>query len=228
MTSGEALAGLALATITAVVVWPRSTAPKLPPPRPGGGGLDPRPTELDSFGIPYGHGAADPLWPLPEDRRSRDERTPSGRYVWARGRVTTDFGDPRPYGDPSPTRHHVGEDLRAPQGAVVVATERGRVTSIDDAWYEGTGALLVAFDSGITANFGEVEPGSALAEGLAVGTVVERGQQIARIGRTEQLHFELYVGSVRRTWQWPWLGEAPAAALDPSQYLELASKTVPA
>lgn len=198
---------------------PDPVDPSEPTPPPT---IDPRPGELDAFGVPYARGIEAPLWPLRDDRRSA---TP--RAAWARGRVSADFGDPRPYGSSSPSRHHAGEDLRAPRGSVVVASERGRVTAIDDEWYAGTGALLVAFDSGITANFGEVEPGSPLELGLAVGTVVERGQEIARVGRTEMLHFELYSGDRRRTWQWPWLGAAPAELLDPTQYLDAAARTVP-
>jgi len=222
-------AGIVTIAGTAIVFTRKSSSSSKLPSKPGGGELDPRPGELDPFSIPYGRGASDPLWPLAEDTRSRNERTASGRYVWARGRVTADFGDPRPYGARNPTRHHVGEDLRAPRGAIVIAMERGRVSSIDDDWYEGTGALLVTLESsGNTINYGEVEPGSALDAGLAVGTVVERGQPIARIGRTDQLHVELYAGAVKRTWQWPWLGAVPDKVLDPTQYLELAATTVPA
>jgi murein DD-endopeptidase MepM/ murein hydrolase activator NlpD len=192
---------------------PKPKPTPTPTPDPGTGGVDVRPRELDDFGVPFARGSADPLWPL-ADASAR--------------RVTADFGDPRPYGAASPERHHAGEDLRAPAGTTIVATERGTVTAIDEAWYEGTGALLVYFDSGITANFGEVEPSSPLDLGLAVGTVVERGQPIARVGRTAQLHFELYNGRLKRTHQWPWLGEAPAELLDPTQYLELAAKSVPA
>ncbi len=221
------LALAATITVAAVAItWPRGKAsPKpgdVPKPSPKPGEIDPRPRELDDFGVTFARGASDPLWPLSEDRRS------AAVGSWARGRVTTDFGDPRPYGDPTPSRHHAGEDLRAPRGSTIVATERGVVTMIDDAWYEGTGALLVYFDSGITANFGEIEPGSALDAGLAVGTIVERGEAIARVGRTDMLHFELYNGRLKRTHQWPWLGAAPAELLDPTQYLQLAATTVPA
>lgn len=228
MNEGAAVA-LTLATITVVAVaWPRparARGPKREPttPTPGGGEIDPRPVELDAFGVPFARGASDPLWPLAEDTRSA---SPSSS--WARGRVSADFGDARPYGASSPSRHHAGEDLRAPRGSLIVATERGTVRAIDDDWYEGTGVLLVAFDSGITANFGEIEPSSPLDLGLAVGTVVERGQAIARVGATGMLHFELYSGAQRRTFQWPWTGAAPAELLDPTQYLQLAATTVPA
>lgn len=200
----------------------------------GGGGTTggdtppPASAELDGFGVPYAIGSSSPLWPLPDDRRSRTEKNAKGVFVWARGRVTADFGDPRPYGAAKPTRHHAGEDLRAPRGSIIRATERGHVTLIDEDWFEGTGALLIAFESGITANFGEVLPGSALAAGLAVGTVVDAGQVIARVGATAMLHFELYRGVDKRTHQWPWLGPVPAELLDPTRYLELAAKTVPA
>lgn len=222
-TFGE-LALLAFGVGGTVYIATRSTSRVKPPtPSPGTGGTDPRPSELDAFGVPYARGAADPLWPLADDRRS----APAGE--WARGKVSADFGDARPYGDPTPSRHHVGEDLRAPPGARIVATQRGIVTAIDDEWFEGTGALLVYFeDADVTANFGETDPTSPLDLGLAVGTVVERGQLIAAVGRTAQLHFELYRGRQRRTFQWPWGAPAPVEVLDPTQYLELAAKTVPA
>lgn len=227
-------AALAVATVgTAVVVIASTSSRKrpstTPTPSPGGGGLDPRPVELDAFGVPFGLASSDPLWPLADDTRSRSERRANGTFAWARGRVSADFGAARPYGASNPTRHHVGEDLRAPAGASIVATERGIVTAIDDAWYEGTGALLVYFEGAdVTANFGETDPTSPLDLGLAVGTVVERGQLIAAVGRTAQLHFELYRGRRRRTWQWPWLEAPPPEILDPTRYLELAARTVPA
>lgn len=231
-TFGE-LALLALGVGTTVYIATRPTGferpPRPPKPSPGTGGTDPRPSELDAFGVPYARAAADPLWPLSQDTRTRDERRADGSFAWARGKVSADFGDARPYGSSSPSRHHVGEDLRAPAGALIVATQRGIVTAIDDDWFEGTGALLVYFeDADITANFGETDPTSPLDLGLAVGTVVERGQAIAAVGRTAQLHFELYRGRQRRTFQWPWSAAPPAEVLDPTQYLELAAKTVPA
>lgn len=203
---------------------PSSPSPDPDPvPTPGGGEIDPRPRAVDSFDVPFARGASDPLWPLPQDSRSA---TPRGD--WARGRVTADFGDARPFGSTSPSRHHAGEDLRAPRGSIIIATERGTITAIDEEWYEGTGAMLIHLDSGITANFGEIEPGSPSDAGLAVGSTVERGQTIARVGRTNMLHFELYTGTLRRTHQWPWHGAAPAELLDPTEYLELAAATVPA
>jgi murein DD-endopeptidase MepM/ murein hydrolase activator NlpD len=198
-------------------------APTVPPtPTP----TDPTPPARDVFGVPFAAGAAAPLWPLPGDRRGHVGTT------WARGRVTTDFGDPRPFGATTPTRHHAGEDLRAPRYSELVATERGRIVSIDEDWYDAasgaaTGAVLVETDTGIVINYGEVEPGSTKARGLNVGSVVERGDVLALVGATNMVHLETYAPGTKRTWRWPWHGVPPVALLDPTRYLERAAKTVP-
>lgn len=200
-----------------------------PPTKPGDA---PPPTVetpgFDAFGVPYAGGALDPTWPIPADRRSA---TPA--KAWARGYVTTDFGDRRPFGSPSPTRHHAGEDLRAPRGSDLVATEGGVIVDIDESWYdsasgEHTGAVLLATDTGIVINYGEVEPHSTTSLGLNVGSRVERGQVLARVGATNMVHFETYEAGTKKTYRWPWHGPPPSQLRDPTKYLQRASKTVPA
>ncbi len=182
---------------------------------------DPTLPPLDAFGVPFAAGSASPQWPLVDDRRSA---TPAN--AWARGRVTADFGDDRDGGK----RRHAGEDLRAPQGSLVVATERGRIIGIDDDWGSASGhtaAVYVAFDTGIVANFGELTPGSTAGLGWRIGDVVEPGAPLGTIGSTRMLHFELYTEGTTHSHQWPASGPAPASLLDPTRYLERAAKTVP-
>lgn len=189
--------------------------------------LDPRPPKRDAFGVFFARGSANPLWPIGGDAKNR---TPIAR--WARGRVTNDFGNARPYGAANPTRHHAGEDLNAPRGTLLLATERGKVVAIDESWYRNTagtmtGATYVQLDSGIVVNYGETEPGSTKALGLEVGSVVERGDPVGKVGATLMVHFETYVTGTTASQQWPWKGAPPARLLDPTEYLQLASSTVP-
>ena len=193
-----------------------------PDPGTGIGGVS---VDVDDFGVHYAEPRAGAVWPLPSDSRERSERYASGSYVWARRRVTEDFGDPRPFMAANPTRHHAGEDLRGARGAIVVATEPGVIATIDRDWYktnagEVTGMVLVQHDSGITIAYGEIDPASVLVH---EGDRVIAGQPLGSIGATEMLHLEIYRGAVRRTWQWPWDGPVPDALLDPTRYLRAAA-----
>lgn len=164
----------------------------------------------DSFGVPFATGSSSPAWPLP----SSSSRS-----------VSADFGDPRPSrrdeGE-EPTRHHAGEDLRAPAGTVVVATEPGRVVFVDLDWGSAanhTAMVLVALDSGIVINLGELDPKSVR---VAKGDRVDRGEQIGKVGNTAQLHFETYRAGTTRSHQWTWGAAPPAQLLDPTEYLRAA------
>jgi murein DD-endopeptidase MepM/ murein hydrolase activator NlpD len=179
--------------------------------RPSTSTPDDRPPGVDAFGVPYARGSSSPAWPL----RGSSSRS-----------VSADFGDARPFGSSSPSRRHAGEDLRAPRGTDLVATEAGRVVSIDRDWYdaasgERTGVLLVELDSGIVVAYGELEPASiAVTEGQRVA----RGELVGHVGATKMLHLETYRSGTTRTHQWPWAGPPPAELLDPTQYLRLAAK----
>lgn len=191
-------------------------------PGVGTGGVS---IDVDDYGVHYASARSGAVWPLPSDGAKRTERYADGTHVWARRKVTEDFGDPRPYNASNPTRHHAGEDLRGARGALVVATEPGVVAMVDDDWYttqagEHTALVLVQHDSGITIAYGELDPASVL---VSVGQRVITGHPLGSIGATEMLHLEIYRGAVRRTWQWPWGGAAPAALLDPTRYLRAAA-----
>lgn len=152
---------------------------------------------------PEAVGSADAVWPLRHPAR----------------KVSDDIGACRRVKDCKlgrGTRHHAGEDLPAPRGTVVLAPESGVVLDVRPEWYEGSGLVLLALDSGIVVNLGEIEPHS---ETVVPGDRVVAGQAVAKVGRHNQLHFETYAGGTRATAQWP-MGEAPPAELlDPVPYL---------
>lgn len=167
----------------------------------------------DKFGIAYATGSA-PAWPL---------------EVSGKRTVTIDFGDPRPHGSSTPTRHHAGEDLPAPRGTLMLAMERGKIVAIDEDWYTNskgskTGATYLQTDSGVVINYGETEPGSTRALGLEVGSIVERGKPLGRVGATLQLHLETYTQGTRYSSRWDWQGTPPSRLLDPTKYLQLAAQ----
>lgn len=155
----------------------------------------------------------DPVWPLATLSRT----------------VSTDFGDPRPFGSPNPTRHHAGEDLRAPRGTVVYAPEAGAIVKVLPTWYKSktgkciAGALLLE-TSHFVLNLGEVEGWQEF--GIQVGSVVLRGGPVARVGCTGMLHFEVYKKGTRRTHRWPWKGSQPEPLIDPTDYLVAAGGIV--
>lgn len=227
---GWVTAGIAAVSLAAwkLISSSSTSKPTDAPPPPPPATVDPTPPGFDVFGVPFAAGAVDPTWPILADRRSA---TPVKQ--WARGMVTTDFGDARPFGSKAPTRHHAGEDLRAPRGAELVATEGGNIVSIDESWYDSasgvpTGSVLLATDTGIVLNYGEVEPHSTTALGLNVGSRVERGQVLATVGATNMVHFETYEAGTKLSHRWPWHGPPPTSLRDPTRYLQRAAKTVPA
>jgi len=122
-------------------------------------------------------------------------------------------------------RAHAGEDLRAPRGTTIRATEAGTVVHVSRDWYKGSGVLLLQTDTGPVFAFGEIEPDSERTWGIAEGTRVERGDSIATVGRHNQLHFEAYIEGTTRTARWPLGGPPPASLLDPVPYLRLAAET---
>lgn len=160
---------------------------------------------------PKVEGDAAPQWPLQGD---------------AARKITDDVGNCRPRRacvQGRPERHHAGEDLLAPRGTVIVATEDGELVKLDPEWYDGSGSVLLQTDSGPVINFGEVEPNSWEEFGHVEGAHVSKGDPIARVGRHRQLHFEMYANNTRKTSRWMW-GKAPPASLrDPVPYLRLAA-----
>ena len=110
-------------------------------------------------------------------------------FLWpVQGTIASSFG-----AKPNGARNN-GVDIRAPEGTPIRAAENGVVVYAGDAIPGYGRMLLISHADGFTTAYAH---NSKLL--VAVGAVVERGQAIARVGRTgdvtsPQLHFELRDG----------------------------------
>lgn len=132
--------------------------------------------------------------------------------------------------------HHTGVDLYCKDNEPVFAVEAGTVVhiekftgpSVGHEWWEETWGVMVEGASGVI-NYGEVTP----RQGLIIGSVVERGEQIANVKRVlfkeklrddipghscSMLHFELYKHGIRDFADWHDVKKNPDL-LDPTPYL---------
>jgi murein DD-endopeptidase MepM/ murein hydrolase activator NlpD len=165
--------------------------------------------------IPPAEGDPSPAWPLA-----------SGRRV-----VRSTFGQARADGE----RVHVGEDLRAEPGTLVLAPESGSIanvhafTSQASGYRASTEVLLLRGDSGLTLALGEIEPGSWSLFGMSAGSRVRKGDPVGRVGGLGMLHVEAYASASRMATS-PWRrGDAPPPDLrDPAPYLARAADGTPA
>jgi hypothetical protein len=150
-------------------------------------------------------GVSSPIWPLPDVTRRR----------WT-------FGAPRGKGK----RHHAGVDLYAPKGSIVLAPESGRLISRQRFNGPQAIALLMQTDSGVVILFGEVLPGSWKEFGHSIGSTVEAGEPIARVGvnpgGSQMLHYEMYTEGTRQNARWYVDRDAPPNLLNPTSYLKTA------
>lgn len=186
-----------------------------PQPMPDGGEVEdvdpPTPDDEGEGEKPYvPQPGMSPLWPVPKSARR-----------WR----STSFGSARPWKSPNPTRHHSGIDIRAKQGDPVLAPDGGTV--IDSTGWRGanTRAVLLQMDGGPVLVFGAVAPGSYPLD----GTRVERGEQIATIGKypggSQMLHLEVYqVGTTKRK-PWYWGKPQPSGLINPTNYLQATVKS---
>lgn len=196
----------------------------------GGGGGSSSSTPPRGHGVPFAGGGESPLWPLIQSEHPRRFEVP---FVDERGRshgnVSRSFGVPRPW--PSGNRRHAGIDLYANGEDVIVAPESGEVVG-RQTLYKGTGGMMVALDSGVNVFLGETLMGGADEFGIEVGSRVERGQPLTRVGWHDEdpktpgiqggahmLHLEMYEPGIRQNKQWPKSSSAPAGLLDPTEYL---------
>lgn len=178
---------------------------------------------------PFAGGATRPTWPV--DTRSKRKLKVSYKDVrnkW-HGRWGRHFGAKRKRKGGG-GRVHVGVDLFADPGDVVLAAEGGTIMAVLP-YYKGTGAIYVKHDSGLIVAYTEIEKGSWWDYGLrtAVGVRVEAGQPIARVGLTNDgshmLHLETYRGDVtvedirKKKMQWLEGDPPPDGILDPTEYL---------
>ncbi len=181
----------AVRAVAAVVPARRSVAPTAAPAaKPPVRGvqvasLDPQPAEIDIAP------------PLPRERLEAS-RGAAGReppplsgdgFLWpVRGKIASGFGS-----KPNGTRND-GVNIRAPEGATVVAAENGVVVFAGDEIPGYGRMLLISHANGFLTAYAHNR--DLL---VAVGDQVERGQPIASVGRTgnvtsPQLHFEVRDG----------------------------------
>jgi murein DD-endopeptidase MepM/ murein hydrolase activator NlpD len=119
-------------------------------------------------------------------------------------------------------RWHVGVDLFANKGDVVVACEAGRIVNFHRFLRTNSGqqswALLVEH-SGAVVNYGEVRGDSLEAHGLSKGSSVHAAQPIGFISDTSMLHFETYTKGTRNSHRWLKGEPPPRVLLNPTKYL---------
>jgi murein DD-endopeptidase MepM/ murein hydrolase activator NlpD len=180
------------------------------------------------LGVPFAGGASAPLWPVVTGHNAglvSYEDTSSEIH----GNAARRFGAPRE------GRHHAGVDLYGYEGDRVIATEPGIVFGIQ-GFHLGTDAILIGHDSGIVALYGEIAHGSAQAAGLQVGSRVQAGDTVGRVGcmahddgacSSHMVHFETYVAGTTKNSPW-YVGQpVPPTLLDPTLYLLRAAMRAP-
>jgi uncharacterized repeat protein (TIGR01451 family) len=138
--------------------------------------------------------------------------------------VKLEFGDSNPnYGD----KLHVGEDISAPAGTVVVAAGTGKVVfarqykSCPNWGYVLLIEHTLADGSKVFSIYGHLEKKSVT---VAENQIVERGTVLGQVGRYpcwgDHLHFGIHIGGIAQTGQYPsWLtGYLPVSAF-PNGYV---------
>jgi len=128
-------------------------------------------------------------------------------------------------------RWHAGIDIKAKGAGVrVVAAERCSVIAgaggkVERGWTSGTRQLFCR-NADSWAVYGGIQPGSALAQGIKAGAVIEAGEPLGVLAQGYgMLHFELYDGAeqLKGNQRW-WAGETPPPALrNPLGYVQVAA-----
>ena len=116
-------------------------------------------------------------------RAARAHDTPDAHFAtgfrWpAHGRISGIYGSQRILNG-EPRQPHFGIDVAAPVGTPVVAPAAGTVTLAEPDLYYSGGTLIVDHGHGVSSTFLHLD-----RIDVAVGTVVEAGQQIATLGAT--------------------------------------------
>lgn len=190
--------------------------------------------------VSFAAGADRPGWPLDtasDQRLKVSYKDVSGNFHGRWGRHFAATRKSTAEDGSTYQRVHVAMDLFAEPGDVVYATEPGEVIATLP-FYKGTGAIYVLHDSGMIINYGEIENGSwkdyGIKSGIGTGQRVEKGQAIARVGRSNDgshmLHLETYEPSVTvddiraKKMRWYAGSPAPAGILDPTLYLVRAQR----
>lgn len=207
--------------------------------------VEPRQVVIGDVAVPFAEGSTTPVWPVRTKERKGvvSYKDAAGKWHGIMGNAFTAkryrkvkdkaTGKSVKTGE---VRYHVGIDLGGQKGDVVVATEAGEIVALQP-FTEGTWAILEETDTGLVVLYGEVARGSWNEFKIKVGSRVEAGQPLARIGlmgTKDMLHLETYVKGTRENISWnrdkptrpkPWerWGPPPAEILDPSRYLVLAA-----
>ncbi len=119
-------------------------------------------------------------------------------------------------------RWHVGVDLFANTGDVVVACEDGTILEFAPFYPAKSGQMtyrLLIEHSTAVVNYGEVTKDSLTRNQLRVGMRVRAGQPVAFVSDTSMLHFETYIRGTTRNYRWWKNGERPQQLLNPTRYL---------
>ncbi len=119
-------------------------------------------------------------------------------------------------------RWHVGVDLFANIGDVIVACEDGTIVEFAPFYPAKSGQMtyrLLIKHSTAVVNYGEVTKDSLTRNQLRVGMRVRAGQPVAFVSDTSMLHFETYIIGTTRNYRWWKNGERPRQLLNPTRYL---------
>jgi hypothetical protein len=193
------------------------------------------PSPLRSLGVPFAAGATTPIWPV----RSTDPRGCDVNYLdvdgTMHGMLFQRFGATRGAKNwaSEQSRYHIGHDCIANPGDLVVAPEAGEVVAIRP-FYAGTEAMYLQTTTNLTLVLGEIAPNSGAEFGVGVGTVVQAGQWVARIGTFDlalqlpfhMLHFETWAGQRDRSANWLDGDPMPHDLRNPTDYLLRATCTM--
>lgn len=169
--------------------------------------------------VPMARGAERPAWPI------------QGAAPRTTFKSSASFGAPRTSGDKD--RWHVGIDIAAKRGDVVVAMEDGMLVckggTCEQGWMgPDAKAVLIQGDSGLVVLYGALIPGSYKEFGLGPGARVTRGQPIGRVGTypagSSMLHLETYAKGTTDNASWYQGKPAPPEVLNPTEYVRLAAQ----
>ena len=120
-------------------------------------------------------------------------------------------------------RWHVGVDLFANVGDVVVACEKGTIVAFAFFYNARSGQRtyqLLIDHPGVVVNYGEVTGDSLDKHGLGINMPVKAGQPIGFVSDTSMLHFETYVKGNTRSRRWfKDERKPPPQLLNPTKYL---------
>ncbi len=200
---------------------------------PMGGYPDPRPIDR---GIPFARGATKPMWPI--DMGSKHHRKLEVPYKDVEGKWHGNMA--RAFRASRGSRYHVGCDLYAHAGDVVLAPEAGEIVRTQ-SFKDGTHAMMLQTNSGVNILLGEIEKGSWNDFNVGKGSRVVRGQPVAVVGLQDSnpnepgvqggahmLHIELYKCCPDRNIRWSKHETPSELILDPTDYLLRARAAVTA